>query len=291
MRAAHTLAGISSTVGFAPPADLAQAFEYWLTDIMHNPRTLDAEALHNLRETLDHLKAMVGAIQNGVQPQMATAIAERLRKMVVTARSAREQAEAQALEIQQAPELPPEEAQLAEPELINPSVPPVAPLEPEIIVTPVQPPAATFTHLKRPPRPENLPTIEIDSSIKDDVDEQLLPVFQEEAEELMPYIGNQLRAWREAPGESAAPQALNRALHTLKGSARMAGAMRMGDLTHRMEACVLAVREGEIPSTALFDELEAYFDAIGDLHDALVATEISVVPLTSDAPSLLSLEG
>ena len=286
MRAAHTLAGISSTVGFAPPADLAQAFEYWLTDIMHNPRTLDAEALHNLRETLDHLKAMVGAIQNGVQPQMATAIAERLRQMVVTARSAREQAEAQALEIQQAPELPPEEAQFTEPQLINPSVPPVAPLEPEIIVAPVQPPAATFTHLKRPPRPENLPTIEIDSSIKDDVDEQLLPVFQEEAEELMPYIGNQLRAWREAPGESAAPQALNRALHTLKGSARMAGAMRMGDLTHRLEACVLAVREGEIPSTALFDELEAYFDAIGDLHDALVATEISVVPLTSDAPSL-----
>ena len=70
--------------------------------------------------------------------------------------------------------------------------------------------------------------IEIDSSIKDDVDQQLLPVFLEEAQELMPFIGTQLRAWRDKPEQTDASQALQRALHTLKGSARMAGAMRLG---------------------------------------------------------------
>ena len=93
--------------------------------------------------------------------------------------------------------------------------------------------------------PEPTTPIEIDSSIKDDLDEQLLPVFLEEAQELMPFIGTQLRTWRASPSDTAAAQALNRALHTLKGSARMAGAMRLGDLTHRMETRALAVAEAE----------------------------------------------
>jgi len=272
MRAAHTLAGISSTVGFAAPADLANAFEHWLMDIMNNPRALDANALRLLGETLDQLKAMVGAIQQRTQPLMASGLAERLRQMVIDARNAREQAELEAIAAAQARELQ--------------SAPPTVALvvEPKTPPTPQQF-AAPPSSLRLVPMTEKTPAVAIDSSIKDDLDEQLLPVFLEEAEELMPFIGTQLRAWRNAPSDNAAPQALNRALHTLKGSARMSGAMRLGDLTHRMEASVLALGEGEVPGSMLFDELDSYFDAIGDVHDALIGGESAIAPVATAAPA------
>ncbi len=285
MRAAHTLAGISSTVGFVAPADLANAFEHWLMDLMHNPRPLDGDALYSLYESLASLKSMVSAIQNRTQPQMAGALSERLRQMVIDARSAREQAELDALAAQQAQEMQKETAAAI-------ASAPVAlpPVEPEIMPAPAQPVAAPPPpSLRVAPMQEKNNAIEIDANIKDDLDEQLLPVFLEEAEELMPFIGSQLRAWREAPNDSAPLQALNRALHTLKGSARMAGAMQMGDLTHRMEARALAVTEGERPGDALFDEMESYFDAIGDVHEALIRGESVLAPVVGAAPAAPSV--
>ncbi|MHB1231473.1 MAG: hybrid sensor histidine kinase/response regulator [Burkholderiales bacterium] len=271
MRAAHTLAGISSTVGFAPPADLANALEQWLLDVMQNPRTLDADALHAFEETLTVLQAMVSAIQNRTVPAEASALTERLREMVAAARKARDRAEQAALEAL--------EAQTAAPSEMAPPVPDA----PVITPAPAQRNVAPPPNLRVVPMPEKKHAIEIDGSIKDDLDEQLLPIFLEEAQELMPFIGTQLRAWREQPADGTAAQALNRALHTLKGSARMAGAMRLGELTHRMETQVLAATEGDAPGNTLFDELDSHFDAIGDLHEALIKGESVEAPAAPQA--------
>ena len=272
MRAAHTLAGISSTVGFAPPADLSSALEPWLMDVMQNPRMLDADTLHTLEEALTALQAMVSAIQNRAAPVAADTLTERLREMVATARNARERAEQAALAAQTAPAV----TQLT----------PTTPITP----APAQRSVAPPPNLRVVPMPEKNHAIEIDGSIKDDLDEQLLPIFLEEAQELMPFIGTQLRAWREQPADGVAAQALNRALHTLKGSARMAGAMRLGELTHRMETQALAVIEGEVPDNALFNDLDSHFDAIGDLHEALIKGESVEMPAAPGvAPVVLGL--
>jgi chemosensory pili system protein ChpA (sensor histidine kinase/response regulator) len=103
--------------------------------------------------------------------------------------------------------------------------------------------------------------------IQDDLDEQLLPIFLEEADELYPQLTNELSAWRENLSDHGEglkiARKLQRSLHTLKGSARMAGAMRLGELTHRVEDCLdSAVAEGK-HDAALLDELEGYFDRIG----------------------------
>ncbi len=74
------------------------------------------------------------------------------------------------------------------------------------------------------------------ASIRDDVDEQVLPIFLDEAAELFPQAGEELRAWRRNPHDGKPAGELRRTLHTLKGSARMAGAMRLGQLTHLMES-------------------------------------------------------
>jgi chemosensory pili system protein ChpA (sensor histidine kinase/response regulator) len=96
----------------------------------------------------------------------------------------------------------------------------------------------------------------------DDIDEQLLPVFLEEAQELMPAIGGDLRDWKTDPADDKLSQSLRRNLHTLKGSARMAGAIRLGELTHLMESRVEAAIElGEFPEE-LFAELEDKMDRL-----------------------------
>ena len=98
--------------------------------------------------------------------------------------------------------------------------------------------------------------------LRDDIDEHLLPVFLEEAEELVPQIGSDLRDWKAQPQDQRIADALKRALHTLKGSARMAGAIRLGELTHIMESQVEAALEaGRLPRE-LFDELESKMDRL-----------------------------
>ncbi len=98
--------------------------------------------------------------------------------------------------------------------------------------------------------------------VRDDVDEQLLPIFLEEADDLCPKIGAGLRAWREPPHDDQQLQLLKRLLHTLKGSARMAGAMRIGELAHGMEERILATAKTD-QQAAFWDALDSDFDSIG----------------------------
>jgi chemosensory pili system protein ChpA (sensor histidine kinase/response regulator) len=72
--------------------------------------------------------------------------------------------------------------------------------------------------------------------VTDDLDDTILSIFIEEANELLPQAGEEVRAWRRAPDDASSAAQLRRTLHTLKGSARMAGAMRLGELAHRMES-------------------------------------------------------
>ena len=105
--------------------------------------------------------------------------------------------------------------------------------------------------------------------VDDDLDAQLLPLFLEEAVELVPQAGELLRAWRKEPAKMQHATALQRALHTLKGSARMAGVMSVGELTHNMEARVESGAALERASAQLLDELDAAFDRLGMLLEGL----------------------
>ncbi|MDB5894917.1 MAG: putative histidine kinase, CheA, partial [Rhodoferax sp.] len=75
---------------------------------------------------------------------------------------------------------------------------------------------------------------EEDIDVADALDPDLFSIFEEEAAELLPLLGGALRLWA-AQGDAQARDGVLRALHTLKGSARLAGALRLGELAHRME--------------------------------------------------------
>jgi chemosensory pili system protein ChpA (sensor histidine kinase/response regulator) len=124
--------------------------------------------------------------------------------------------------------------------------------------------------------------------MRDDIDAHLLPVFLEEAEELVPQIGSDLRDWKAQPQDQRIADALKRALHTLKGSARMAGAIRLGELTHLMESQVeTALEAGQLPPE-LFGELELKMDRVSADLDRMKQHNVSArapAPAAAAAPA------
>src|SRR5258708_5212017 len=97
---------------------------------------------------------------------------------------------------------------------------------------------------------------------KDDVDRVLLPVFLQEAREIIPLVSEGVRRWKMSPGEHAPAAELHRHLHTLKGSARMAGLMRLGELAHVLETRVIALDGVAKPDAKAFDEIEERVDRV-----------------------------
>jgi chemosensory pili system protein ChpA (sensor histidine kinase/response regulator) len=122
--------------------------------------------------------------------------------------------------------------------------------------------------------------------MRDDIDAQLLPIFLEEAQLLLPLIGSDLRDWKAHPQDEKVLQSLQRALHTLKGSARMAGAIRLGELTHLMESRIEAALEAGAVADALFVELEEKMDRLSlDLERMAAGPERDAPAALTEAPS------
>ena len=122
-----------------------------------------------------------------------------------------------------------------------------------------------------------------DIEAQDSLDPDLFGIFQEEAVELMPQLGNALRAWVSAPDTRTARSEALRVLHTLKGSARLAGAMRLGELAHRMESAIEEIGAEGLQSVQLepllahFDGLQFTLDALGQRADDVAAAQAAQV--------------
>ncbi len=104
--------------------------------------------------------------------------------------------------------------------------------------------------------------------VVDAIDPDLFPIFEEEALELFPQLSGALRQWNQHPSNASARAEVLRGLHTMKGSARLAGAMRLGELTHRMESEIESTSQDEAtaaqiePLNVLLDGMQANFDRL-----------------------------
>jgi len=103
----------------------------------------------------------------------------------------------------------------------------------------------------------------------DELDDELLPVFVVEAEDYLPQIGENLRRWLAHPGDESLPQTLMRHLHTVKGGARMAGAMGLGQLLHEIEDRVESLAGLPSVPTPMIDELIAEHDRVVAMFEAI----------------------
>lgn len=130
---------------------------------------------------------------------------------------------------------------------------------------------------------------------QDEVDAELFPIFEEECAELLPQLFERLRDWAARPGDSAAPSACMRVLHTLKGGARLAGAMALGELAHRMEARVEALASSQSdpalalshagPSAAAVETLHQQADRLAQHFERLCLSHAAPGAVPPSAPS------
>ena len=126
----------------------------------------------------------------------------------------------------------------------------------------------------------------------DVVDPDLFQFFEEEAAELFPSLGASLRQWAMQPEDMAARTLVLRALHTLKGSARLAGAMRLGEMAHRFESAVEQIGTEDLtgeqiePLLANFDSLQASFELLRAVSAPETVPEVAVpVQVLAPVPS------
>jgi len=108
------------------------------------------------------------------------------------------------------------------------------------------------------------------SDAVDALDADLFPIFEDEAAELLPKLASALRQWAARPDDKAARTEALRVLHTLKGSARLAGAMRLGDMTHRMESAIEALGSESL-SAGRIEPIQGRFDKLQSMFDGLTA--------------------
>lgn len=105
-----------------------------------------------------------------------------------------------------------------------------------------------------------------------DFDPEVAAIFTDEALELIDTSEQALTAWRADPESAELRSALKRPMHTLKGGARMAGIVPMGDLSHEMETLIMQVDSGVVPANeAMFAVLQSCLDELARMRETVAA--------------------
>ncbi|MFZ0791662.1 MAG: Hpt domain-containing protein, partial [Chromatiaceae bacterium] len=108
---------------------------------------------------------------------------------------------------------------------------------------------------------------------------EFLDIFLEEAGEETQSVAEQLALWQADPADKSALTTLRRSFHTLKGSGRLVGALRVGELAQSVEAALNQVIERSLEPGAGLIALVA--EAARLLPD-LIAAEAEGRPLPVD---------
>ncbi len=105
--------------------------------------------------------------------------------------------------------------------------------------------------------------------LDDAFDADVAAIYTEEAAELLEVADRCLQALQNDRNDQNNASELKRALHTLKGGARMAGIRSMGDLSHELESFMELVERSAVPATdvQVFNILQAGLDELNRMRD------------------------
>ncbi|MDP2793630.1 MAG: Hpt domain-containing protein [Sulfurisoma sp.] len=233
LRVAHTLGGISATTGLQAVQGVAHALELAFGRLMAAGAATDEAGRMLLARAVGALDGMIGAIAELRLPGPEVGLTVEIDGL-----------------------MPPRVTEVPTPAAAEE----VPVLEPVTTPPAEKPPESAAEHQAGEEEERR------QLRLRDDLDAQLLPFFLEESQDLMREIGNELRNWRERPGDVDISNQLRRLLHTLKGSARMAGAMSIGEVVHGLET---RIEVSSDITPAFLDEVEAAYDRGAMLIDKL----------------------
>ncbi len=258
---AHALAGSSATVGFHALSDIARALE---GSLQHAQRLAWGTPQHGRAfvEAAEEIRRLLHQFAAGFLKESDPRVAESLAALEL-------------LKLPLRPELRDSGYEgLDLGELVEEAAP----------VKPVVQPATQFVQFSAPTETApashqgNRLSGDDDIDAVDAIDPDLFPIFEEEAVDLMPKLGAGLRQWAQQGRPEGRDEVL-RVLHTLKGSARLAGALRLGEMAHRMESAI----EG-LPAETQAAELEPLLQRLDDLQTAFDALRARADQPEAEAP-------
>ncbi len=136
------------------------------------------------------------------------------------------------------------------------------------------------------PEPEAPVEIEEEPVLKPGSDPEILDIYLEEAEEESGNIRQQQKDWLQHPADENALKNIRRSFHTIKGSGRLVGAMKIGEFAWDFESLLNRVIDKTVPISP------PIIEAVGKAAEALpqLIEEIKTgKPPQADIPSLREL--
>ncbi len=163
---------------------------------------------------------------------------------------------------------------------------------------------AAFAVAANEPEPVHEDSDALQALSGEGVDTEILEIFLEEAEELTEGIDNTINAWLAERDNPAHLDEMKRLLHTLKGGARLAGLMHIGNLSHNFETFLVQAEADRVPlDDAYFARVQAEQDKLfvqmdhlrkhgGELITAAEEAEVQPEPVmaASAAPEAVEPE-
>ncbi|MEL7023892.1 MAG: Hpt domain-containing protein [Pseudomonadota bacterium] len=232
-RASHTLHGSINTAGLQRATPLSGALNQLVRRVHDGNAELDAKAINLLADALSHLRSVIRSVNTG-------AVAENLEPLVTqiehhTAFLAKEQTQR-----------------------LRPS---------DRVLPPGYEPTQVLDAV---PTPE-VPTVD-ETSLMDvpDYDPDIGEIFTEEAGEILEQVDVALERWHDTRDAGALSE-LKRYLHTLKGSANMAGIGSFGNLSHELETLLIALDDQRINASNQIDGLlRQCIDCLHEMRDTVL---------------------
>jgi chemosensory pili system protein ChpA (sensor histidine kinase/response regulator) len=250
-RACHTLSGSSRMAEARHGIRLTAPLEYWVRKSFDSGVGLEtsdldllADCMNAMQSVAAHLDESTGFFQShAVLLGRIEAATEQIDDRIVSAARAAETI------IEQAPVV----------------------IAPQATVAPaVAAPPASF-----PPVIEqqaSAPVTEVAEDVVMDFDQDIASIFTDEAVELIDQAQGALAQWNENRSSVDGLDALKRPLHTLKGGARMAGLVPMGDLSHELETLFMQIDSGVVPADdRAFSLAQTSLDELARMRESVSA--------------------
>jgi chemosensory pili system protein ChpA (sensor histidine kinase/response regulator) len=219
-RACHTLSGSSRMAEARHGIRLTAPLEHWVRKSFDSGVGLEAADLALLADCMNAMQSVASHLDESTGFfQSHTALLARIDQ-------ATEQLEQRIIDAARTAE-----ATAAQPEVAAPQVS----AAPAVAAPPVSFPLGAS--------PTPAPPVHVAEDVQTDFDQEIASIFTDEAVELIDQAQSALAQWNENRSSVDGLVALKRPLHTLKGGARMAGLVPMGDLSHELETLVHADRQ------------------------------------------------
>ncbi len=260
-RACHTLVGSSRAAQARHGVRLAEPLDHWIRRVYAHGAglstadlTLLADCMTAMESVAEHMDEPTGyfASHQGLITRLAEAELALDQRIAAAEQAAAQEPPAQELPAQELPaqELPAAPSGNAVPAVVDGTEPPAVAAAPD----------------------------GAGAAGAIDYEPEVAAIFSEEALELIDGAERTLGEWRASPHSAERAFELKRALHTLKGGARMAGIVAMGDLSHELETLVGQAEDGSLAAgDTVFDVIQASLDRLAEMREAVVNGQ-GVVP-------------